>query len=283
MQNFKISGFADEIDSNLEIQLKGLNKLGISYIEPRGINGKNISEHSLSEVADVKTIMDAYNIKVSAIGSPIGKIKITDDFAPELDKFKHVLELAEHFDADYIRMFSFFIPEGENPESYRDEVIGRWGKYVDAAKGSGITLLHENEKDIYGDTAERCKDLLDTLDCEYVKLTFDPANFVQCGENTLAAFDLLENYIEYMHVKDARIADGNVVPAGFGDGKVEEILRRLKVKNFSGFVSLEPHLANFQGLAELEGEGRSVATKEMSGFDTFKIAADALQNILARI
>jgi len=267
----------------LEIQLKGLSDLGIGYIEPRGINGKNIAEHSISEAAEVKKMLDNYGIKVSAIGSPIGKIKITDDFAPELDKFKHILEIADIFDTKYIRMFSFFMPENENPANFRDEVLERWTQYINAVKGCNITLLHENEKDIYGDTAARCKDLLDTLDCDYARLTFDPANFVQCGEDTLAAFDLLENYVEYLHIKDARIADGQVVPAGLGDGNVEEILRRLAAKSYDGFVSLEPHLANFDGFAELEGEGVSITNMEKSGFGTFKIAADALKNILSRI
>ena len=283
MQKFKISGFADEIDSSLEVQLKGLNELGISYIEPRGINGKNVAEHSVAEAKEVKNMFDDFNIKVSAIGSPIGKIKITDNFAPELDKFKHILEIADIFDTKYIRMFSFFMPENENPANFRDEVLERWTQYINAVKGCNITLLHENEKDIYGDTAARCKDLLDTLDCDYARLTFDPANFVQCGEDTLAAFDLLENYVEYLHIKDARIADGQVVPAGLGDGNVEEILRRLAAKSYDGFVSLEPHLANFDGFAELEGEGVSITNMEKSGFGTFKIAADALKNILSRI
>ena len=283
MSNFILSGFADEIDSSLEIQLKGLTELGIGHIESRGINGKNISQHSVSEANEAKKMMDAYGIKVSAIGSPIGKIKITDDFAPELEKFKHILELSKIFDTKYIRMFSFFIPEGENPANYRNEVIDCWGKYVDTAKGCNITLLHENEKDIYGDTAMRCKDLLDTLNCQYAKLTFDPANFVQCGEDTLEAYNLLENYIEYVHIKDARMSDGHVVPAGLGNGNVEEILRRLKAKDYNGFISLEPHLANFDGFAELEGSGISIDNMEKSGFTTFKIATDALKNILTRI
>jgi len=283
VNKFKLSGFADEIDASLEVQLKGFNQLGISHMEVRGFGGRNVSEHTAAEVREAKKMMDEHGIKVSSVGSPIGKIKITDPFAPELDKFKHILELTHIFEASNIRMFSFFMPEDGNNDDYRDEVVHRWGQYVDAARGAGVMLLHENEKGIYGDTAARCLDLIKTLDCPYARLVFDPANFVQCDEDTLAAFELLGEYVTYVHIKDSRLSDKEIVPAGQGDGNIEEILGRLAARGYDGFVSLEPHLGSFVGLAALEGDHRSVVSEKKSGLDTFKIAADALREILARV
>ena len=275
---FIYSAFADEISPDLNVQMNELKKYNIRHIEARGINGKNISEHTPSEAKEIKKILDENGFSFSALGSPIGKIKITDNLEPELDRFKRLLELCAIFETRYIRMFSFFM-ESEKADVYRDEVLERWQKYIKAAKGSNIILLHENEKGIYGDTAIRCLDLLKTLDCDYVKATFDPANFVQCKVNTLEAFDMLKDYIEYMHIKDAVWENGEVVPAGEGDGHIKEIIPKLRDMKWAGFLSLEPHLANFVGFSDLE-EGTEIK-KEESDAGKFKIAYNAINKIIS--
>ncbi len=283
MSGFILSAFADEIDPMLTTQMNILDKHGIKYIEMRGVNKKNLVEHTLEEVREIKKQLDEKGFRISAIGSPIGKIKITDGFESHLGLFRHTIEIAGILDTKYIRMFSFFIPRGEKPESYRDEVVGRWRRFVDAAKGTGLTLLHENEKDIYGDTPKRCLDLLETLDCSYVKAVFDPANFVQCDvEAYPEAYQLLKKHIAYIHIKDALYKDHSVVPSGHGDGKVRSILTELKNSGFEGFLSLEPHLADFKGFTALEPNSPANRLPE-GGPKQFAVAAEALKKILSEI
>lgn len=283
MSNFVLSAFGDEIDERLERQLEVLEEHGIKHIEMRGVNGKCIVDYSLEEVKEIKRQLDERGFKLSAIGSPIGKISIVDDFESHLQLFKHTLEIARIMEVRHIRMFSFFIPQGENPNKYRDEVINRWRQFVKAAEGYDVILLHENEKDIYGDTAERCLDLLETMNCDYVKAIFDPANFVQCDVKTYPeAYELLKDHIEYMHIKDALYSDHEVVPAGHGDGKVKETLSALQDRGFEGFLSLEPHLGNFKGFAELE-QGNVELKETGDGPRRFSIAAGALNKILLEI
>lgn len=283
MNGFVLSAFADEIDSNLDTQIEVLKMNNISYIEMRGVNGKNLVDYNLKEVKEIKRELDKHGFKLSAIGSPIGKIKITDDFEHQLELFKHTLEIAKIMESKYIRMFSFFIPEGDKAEDYREEVLSRWSQFVKVAKDYNVVLLHENEKDIYGDTPERCLDLLETLNCSYVKATFDPANFVQCGVKPYEhGYRLLKEYVEYMHIKDANFVDGNVVPAGYGDGQLKEILTELKYSGFKGFVSLEPHLGYFDGLNNLEIDDKWKSLPK-GGEQLFTIAADALKKILKEI
>lgn len=180
-------------------------------------------------------------------------------------------------------MFSFYIPEGENPEDYRDEVIRRLEAFMDETEGTGITLLHENEKDIYGDTPERCLDIIESIDRKCFKAIFDPANFIQIDAETYPlAFDLMKEHVLYMHIKDARYSDHQVVPAGQGDGKIKEILTELRDRGFKGFLSLEPHLANFVGFATLE-QGDVGADMPDGGEKEFTIAAHALKDIISKI
>ncbi len=283
MSKFILSVFGDEISSDLKTQMDVLEEHGISYIEMRGVNGKGLVEYSIEEAKAVKKQLDERGFRLSAIGSPIGKISITDDFKPHLELFKHTLELAKLMECKYIRMFSFFIPRGEAPEKYRDEVMYRWSEFVKAAEGTGITLLHENEKDIYGDTPERCLDIIKTMNCEFVKAIFDPANFVQCNVKAFPeGYELLKDHVIYMHIKDAVYSDHHVEPAGLGDGKVKEILSALYAKGFEGFLSIEPHLGHFEGFEKIELDSKW-KNMPQGGPRSFAVAAEALKKLTEEI
>ena len=278
----KISGFSDEIDANIDVQFEVLNKLGIKYFEPRFINGKNISELCDEEVIALKEKMVATEICASSIGSPIGKIKLTDDWKEHFNLFVRVCRSAKMLDCRYIRMFSFYHDGGEWTEDERATVLKRLSEMIDYAKEQDLVLLHENEKDVYGDTSARCHDLMESLYCDNFKAVFDPANFVQCGENVMDAYKKMQNFIAYMHIKDAKSDDGTVVPAGKGDGCIEYVLSELFAKNYDGFLSLEPHLGSFEGLSNLELDDKMLDLPK-SGEGTFTLAYHSLLEIIDRI
>lgn len=283
MSQFLISGFSDEISSDFQIQLEEINKLGIAYIEIRGVNGKSIVEHSIEEVRKIKEQLDDADIRVSAIGSPIGKIQIIDDFEPHFEVFKHTVEIARLLETKYIRLFSFFMEKGSEAVN-RDEVIKRMTSLVDFVNGSEIVLLHENEKDIYGDTPERCLDLYDSLNSENFKLIFDPANFVQCNVVTYPdAFNMLKDKVIYYHIKDAIMESAAVVPSGYGDGHIPEIIKELHERNYKGFLSLEPHLGFFEGFNSLEGDSKVPVYEETSDASKFELAYNSLKKIVDEI
>ncbi len=278
LKNSKISGFADEINEDIAVQVKLLKKLGISHIELRSANGKNISDFTLEEARELKNYFSANQIRVSAIGSPVGKIQITDDFEPHFKIYQRVVEIAKIMETPYIRMFSFFMPDSEEPGTCQGEVFARLQRLIAYAGEQGVVLLHENEKDIYGDNALRCLQLFEKFYGDHFKCTFDFANFVQCRQDTIKAYEMLEPYVEYVHIKDAAFETGEVTPAGEGDGKVKEILAMLDQKGYSGFLSLEPHLTEFAALKSLE---KNAGKREMTdGELAFTIAYEALRKIL---
>lgn len=269
MSKWMLSAFADEIADGLDEQIFNLNKHGITHMEFRNLEQQCIIDYKPAQVKEIAKKLAGNGIGVSAIGSPIGKIKITQSFESHLDAFRRTLEVAHLLNAPYIRMFSFFIPPGEDPACYREEVLSRWQTFIDIARGEQLILLHENEKEIYGDRPERCLDLLTTLNCSYLKAIFDPANFVQCDVETYPkAYELLKDHIVYMHIKDARNSDHVVVPAGQGDGHIVDILKALKAMDFNGFLSIEPHLNG-----SLPGGGPKL----------FSVAVHALKNILDKL
>jgi len=174
-----LSGFADEISPDLTEQCEVASGLGLKYIEVRSAWDVNILDLSPDQLATMKKTLSAYGIKVSSIGSPIGKIFIDEDFGPHLERMRHAAEVAHELDAPYIRIFSFFLRPGADPADHRAEVIDRMRALVRVAEEADLILLHENEKEIYGDVPARCLDLIRSVGSPYLKLAWDPANFVQ--------------------------------------------------------------------------------------------------------
>ena len=273
-----VSSFADEIDVSVDKQIALLQELGIGWIEFRSGDGKGVADYTEKEAEMLMSRLSANGIRISAVGSPIGKIDITQDFEPHFETYRHIVELAGILDTSFIRMFSFFMPEGEEPDKFRDEVMRRMDRMVEYAAGRNVVLLHENEKGIYGDSAARCLDLMKLFYGDHFRCTFDFANFVQCGQDTMEAYEMLRPYISYIHVKDAMRESGDVVPAGTGDGNEAEILNRLDEEGYAGFLSLEPHLADFAGLKSLEKEVKERGRTD--GEEAFCTAYRALEKLL---
>lgn len=271
MEDIKIFAFADEARGDIEGQIEAMKRNSLDGIELRGTELGNVSDLSFVSACLIRKKLSDAGLSVWSLGSPIGKIGIKDDFEPHLEKFRNTLEVSKVLGAKNIRLFSFYMPRDEKPEDWRSAVIDRMGKLCEMAEPYDITLCHENEKGIYGDNAERCADILKAL--PKIKGIFDPANFVQCGVDTWSAWQLLKTDIKYMHIKDA-LADGRVVPAGFGSGNVERIVSEFIAMGGREFT-IEPHLTVFSGLSNLERSGEESKVGEVYSYPDSDTAFDA--------
>lgn len=277
MSRIKLCAFADEADASRLGQIKALSENGIPYLEIRGVDGTNISNLSREAALQFKAELDAAGIRVWSIGSPAGKSDIHGDFAPAVEQFKYLLEMADLFEAKRIRLFSFYGTDGS--DEYFDEVCRRLNVFCDLCEEHGVIPCHENEKGIYGDIAERCLKL--HVAVPRLKAVFDPANFIQCGQDIMSAWNMLAPYVEYGHIKDA-LENGRVVPPGDGVGCLREYLP-LFAEQGGEVLTLEPHLGEFVGLSGLEQEGSrsdvgSLAFKD--GRAAFDCAVNKLKDIL---
>ncbi|MBO5355760.1 MAG: sugar phosphate isomerase/epimerase [Clostridia bacterium] len=280
MVNYKLCAFADEADASLAGQIRAMLDNEIEYLEMRGVNGTNVAKLTTAEAKSAAAELKAAGIKVWALGSPAGKTQITDPFDFEQEQFKRLLETADITGAHAIRLFSFYGTGGS--AEYRDEVMERLSRFVELAKGSGIVLCHENEKGIYGEDAAHCLEIHQAI--PEIKGVFDPANFLQSHQATIPAWDLLEPYIYYGHIKDAN-ENRKVVPPGMGAGQLPVYLKRFFAKGCE-VLTLEPHLARFVGLKGLEnGEVTQSATSWSFATprEAFDYAASALKSILKEL
>ncbi len=251
---WELSGFGDEIDDDPKIQIAVMQALGASHIEVRSAWGTNIVDLDEVQLRELKSLLDGAEMKVSAIASPIGKVDVSLPVEHEVERLRRAVNAAQVLEARYIRIFSFYYGEDVAVESIREAVIERMRALADVAEESGVVLLHENEKDIYGDIPERVLDIIETVASPALKVAWDAANFVQVGVKPFEdGYAKLRPHLEYLQVKDALFSNATVVPAGEGDGDVLRTVEALKADGYTGFASLEPHLAGAHGLGGFSG------------------------------
>ncbi len=274
-----IYAFADEASPDIDGQIKAMKDNRLNGLEIRNTDGVNISDITEEKAYEVKEKLDNAGLTVWSVGSPIGKISIYEA-DKHIEKFRHTLCIAKILGAENIRIFSYYMPHEEDLSSYTDDVINHLSELVKIAEGTGITLCHENEKGIYGDTAERCLEIHKAI--PQLKAIFDPANFVQCKVDTKKAWEMLKPYVKYLHIKDA-LADGRVVPAGKGTGNLKYILDDF-IAMGKDSVTLEPHLTVFKGLSELEQENPENSVAKVYAYksetEAFSAAAEALRELI---
>lgn len=264
-----LSAFADEIGADIHLQVKVLNENQVRFVELRGAFHINVLKFSPDQIAEIKKAFANGGIKVSCIGSPIGKIKITDPFEPHFVDFKVACERAEQFDCRYIRIFSYYPPEGGNIADYKKPVFERMEAKLEEAKRRGLILVHENESNIYGNIPPRAVELAKTFTGPNFTNAFDAANYVV--EGCLPCYETcwlpIRDYVGYYHLKDA-VRSGQewkCVPVGEGQGEWPQVLADVKARDYHGFMAIEPHL---QAAGQMSG---------FSGPDLFGAAVRAIR------
>lgn len=264
----KLSGFTDEISPELDEQIAVSKQIGLTHFELRGVAGKNVLDFDPALRSQIRTKLAASGLGVISIGSPIGKVKITDSWAEHFERFKIAVDTAEYFDAPFIRIFSYYSPsDSDSVLRHRDEVMKRFAAKLDYIKDRQVVLIHENERHIFGEKGPQCLDLMRTFESPKLRTAFDFANFIQAGDRPEENWPVLKPYTVHIHIKDALLKDGKVVPAGQGDGHIGEIVADAYKSGYRGFLSLEPHLS---------------AGGQFSGFSgpkLFTVAADALKAV----
>ncbi len=290
MDHIVISGFADEIHPDLDQQLKVVKELGMHYICLRAADGKGIADYTLEEFQQsIQPRLEEAGVKISSLGSPIGKIDIDDQAAYEkqLQQLDTLCRICNSCGCRYIRMFSFWMPKDRNPDDFTEQVIEKLAGFAKVAEKYDVILIHENEKEIYGDIARRCKVILDRLASPHFKAAFDFANFVQCGEDTAQCWELLKEHVVYIHIKDAAKGNNENVLCGTGDGQIPQLLKKIiREDGYQGFLTLEPHLVLFSTLQSLETEDASKIishNKAKDGAEGYAMQYHALMDILNAI
>jgi sugar phosphate isomerase/epimerase len=272
---FTLSAFADEIDPDPVKQLDVLERCGIRHVELRSVHKTNVLDLTDLQVAELKSLLDRRGFKLSAVGSPVGKVRVDEPFAPHLKRFDRAIELCKVFGTPNVRVFSYYPPEGKEWDSAGEgpthEVFDRLREQAGRAEKAGVRMLHENEHRIYGDTPERVARLCEALAGPAFRAVYDPANYVFCGYDPWEGWLRTKQWTGHFHIKDWVAGEKHGRVAGEGQGRIADVMVEAVQEGYGGFTVLEPHLL---------GGG---PTGGLTGPDLFPKAAAAFRHILDQV
>ena len=284
-----LSGFADEAvgkgEKTAVEQFTSFAALGLQYYSIRFIDvgggTKNVMKLTQQEIRKVRRLQDDFGMKVSSIGSPIGKVKLLDvddgtknayiPFRRYLSRdVKRVCELAHAFETKLIRGFSFYHPRGTKPEDHLPQVVDQLGQIAEACGRADLTFGLEVEANLVGETGHLLAEIYRQVSHPAMALIFDAANIVVQGYSpaeVFAQYRAMKRGLGWVHIKDyhhpkpvKRVghidedALANFVPADQGDAGHEAILRdlagtlpklesKLRRRGIPGvFMDMEPHV-----------------------------------------
>ncbi|MBO4423108.1 MAG: sugar phosphate isomerase/epimerase [Clostridia bacterium] len=269
----RLCAFSDEAAPDLQGQIDALKRNGIGMTELRSVGGVNVSRLSKEDAENIKKELDGSGIKVWSVGSPYGKVSLSDGFSEDklFETLHRLCGLANVFGCDKIRVFSFY--DAYDKAEQVKELLGR---SVMIAASYGVGLYHENEKDIYGDVPDRVLELYN--DVPGLRLVYDPANYIQCGQSADKTLPALCGITSYYHIKDVIAETGELVPSGFGDGQIGKIT---ELAGTDTVFTVEPHLAVFAGYSEIDRSQMKNRFNYESNGEAFDAAVNALKTVLA--
>lgn len=235
----RLCAFADEAAKDFDGQVKALKENNISMLEMRKIDGNNAAFISIEKAKEYKERLSSHGISVWSLGSPICKTRQGFDRNEYAKKVEHACKVANALGAEHMRVFSFY-PKFLKFD--KQKVVEDLRYFNSIAESHGIRFCCENDSGLFNATAERCAWLMEQVpEMGYI---YDPANFRVSGQT----FEQTKKFLpkaDYFHLKDA--VGKKVVPAGFGEGHIAEIIESL---DRDAVFTVEPHLTFFRGSKE---------------------------------
>lgn len=281
-QGWTLSAFTDEAGASIEAQIEAARRAGLNCIDLRSADGFNVSVLPLERARQIRAKLDDAGLGVQMFGSPLGKTDITDDFAPELSKLRHLGELAPILGCRAVRLFSYYNAGGAPHSEWQDVALDRLAQLKEEAHSLELVLFHENERHIFGDLGRDVATLAELRD-ENFRLIFDFDNCAQSGEDVWATWQTLRDATDAFHLKDSTTQNQHV-PAGQGQGQIERILRDALSHGWRGPLSIEPHLSHSGAVLATGPSGVANETfASMPPAQSFHVAAEAAWEILARL
>jgi sugar phosphate isomerase/epimerase len=243
---FTLSAFADEISPDPQQQIDVLIRCGVRHIELRSILKTNVLDLTDLQVQELRSLLEGNGFRLSAIGSPIGKVPIDQPFEPHLKRFQRAIELCKAFGTPNIRIFSYYPPEGgdwnRTNGALLKEVFDRLAEQTRRAEKAGVRLFHENEHRIYGDSPKRVAELFAVVDSPAFRAAYDAANYVFCGYDPWGGWELTRGVTAHLHIKDWVAGAQHGSLAGEGQGRLPEVIADAVRRGYDGFATMEPHL-----------------------------------------
>jgi len=244
---FKLSVISDEVSQDLEKVAKFAVKYGLDGIEIRTVWNKPPQE-LLSNLSDIKKIVNKYGLSICCIASPFFKADIDseEEYHKHIMILKNCISLAKSLDTNIIRGFTFW--RVGKIEDYIDRILEKFREPLDIIESEGIILAIENEPSTFVTNGRYLDYFIKKIGSKNVKAVWDPGNDLSdpYGEEPYpTGYNFAKKYMVHMHVKDGvrrgRLGKHEARPVGEGEVNYKEQFKALIRDNYNGYVSLETH------------------------------------------
>jgi len=259
----KLGVITDGISLDLEHALRVMQKNGLNQAELQFLGDKEVGDLSADELMKTKQLVDQYDMQVSCIsrhnfaGLGVHEVTVGDtNYNHHMDKLKQCIGMAQQFNAPLVRIMSFrkeMVLFGEDGAEKWNVSAGAWeklvelmGPVVELAEKENIMLVVETGNNAMITSCFLGCKLIDDLGTEHLKILWDPANALYCGENPMDTFNSMsEGYLGHIHMKDVNVAihQASIKCVALGKGQMApylpQIADKIKQMNYKGAISLE--------------------------------------------
>ena len=306
----KLTGIADEAGADIQLQIKAVQSLGWNAIELRNAALHGSTPGSIHEIPEdqflaIAETIEQTGVTIPAIGSTIANWarSIEEPFSVTLEQLERVIPRAKRLGTQFIRIMSYAVlkaPDGSDaPDQMRDERIRRLREIHARLTDAGLTPVHENCMNYGGMGISYTQDLLEAI--PNFKLVFDTANpvFNRDRDYTGAAnpapmqcpwafYQAVRDHVIHVHIKDCvwnpDKNDADYTWPGEGHGRVRDILSDLKQRAYTGWISIEPHMAVvFHDTQTAVDSPEMAAKKAAAQYDNFVAYGQRLEHLIASL
>jgi len=260
----KLGVITDGISRDLEHALQVATEADLEYAELQFVWDKEVGDLDDVQMAKALALVEKYGVKVSSItrhnfvGLLVGEVEVGDALHQKhMAALQRCIDMAKAFNTKIVRTMSFrkeMIIFGYNGAEDWNASRGAWDKLIELltpavklAEANDIVLSVETGNNAMITSAVLARKFIDDMGSDNLRLMWDPANTLYCGEVVYPdGFDALRGgYISHVHMKDCRvdIAGAAVWQCEMGTGEMapylDGIAEGLKEENYDGVVSLE--------------------------------------------
>ena len=224
MADVILSGLADEgpVSKRAEEQLTLTRALGLSHYSLRfvdvGTGVKNAMLLTDDEVERLVRLHAEFEVTVSSLASPIGKVKLLDvddgthnRYVSFNEYLRHdvarAIALAQAFGTKLIRGFSFYPPKDDDPHDHVARSAEQLHAIAEACAAGGVYFGLEVEANLVGRNGELEAALWEAVNHPHLGLVFDAANMVCQGygpHEVFAEWRAMLPGLLWIHIKDYR-------------------------------------------------------------------------------
>ena len=255
---FKLGVITDGISRDFEYALETMVETGLEYVELQYLWEKQVGDLTDADVAHVKDLIDARNLKVSCISHhnlsalPVDTAVVVPAYREHITTLQRCIDIAQTLGTNLVRIFSFrkeMVLFGAEPivsEGTWATLLDRLEEPLRIADDAGITLVIETAISGNVTSALLARKLIDELGAPHLKVLWDPCSSLYCTEVPYPdGYEVIREHIAHVHLKDgvvnlpAATFDFCAIRQGQMAPYYNDIVSALKRDGYEGTISLE--------------------------------------------